>query len=75
VVIHGYCLSACANYIFVATSKTYVLKGSIVVGTVAQNAETIAEIIQVRSIISNIAKILRNRRCSFKREYSSHIYL
>jgi hypothetical protein len=30
VVIHDYCLSACANYIFVATSRTYVLKDSIV---------------------------------------------
>jgi hypothetical protein len=30
VVIHDYCLSACANYLFVATNKTYVLQDSIV---------------------------------------------
>lgn len=30
VVIHDYCLSACANYILVATGKTYVLKSSVV---------------------------------------------
>ncbi len=30
VIIHDYCLSACANYIFVATGKTHVLKNSVV---------------------------------------------
>ena len=30
VIIHGYCLSACANYVFVATNRTYVLKNAIV---------------------------------------------
>jgi hypothetical protein len=30
VVIHDYCLSACANYIFVATNRTYILKNSVV---------------------------------------------
>jgi hypothetical protein len=30
VVIHGYCLSACANYVLVATERTYVLKSAIV---------------------------------------------
>ncbi len=30
VVIRDYCLSACANYVFVATDRTYVLKNSIV---------------------------------------------
>jgi hypothetical protein len=30
VVIRDYCLSACANYIFVATNRTYVLKNSVV---------------------------------------------
>jgi hypothetical protein len=30
VIIHDYCLSACANYILVATNKTYVLRNSVV---------------------------------------------
>ncbi len=30
VIIHDYCLSACANYIFIASEKTHVLKNSIV---------------------------------------------
>jgi len=30
VIIHGYCLSACANYVLVATNRTYVLKNAIV---------------------------------------------
>jgi len=30
VIIHDYCLSACANYVLVATNRTYVVKDSIV---------------------------------------------